>query len=128
MSTAKVKVLIVEDEPMLAEMYSTKFTMEGFAVEKALDGAAGLEKAKLTKPDVILLDIIMPKLDGFSVLKSLKEDPALKDLPVILLTNLGQEEDIRKGKKLGANDYFVKANHSPQEIVEKVRTILSRSS
>ncbi len=124
MPTGKPRVLIVEDEQMLAEMYSTKFAMEGFEVAKALDGAAGLEQARAVNPDIILLDIIMPKLDGFAALKELKADANLKRTPVILLTNLGQEDDIRKGKQLGADDYFVKANHSPQEIVEKVRAVL----
>lgn len=113
---------------MLADMYATKFSMEGFAVEKGHDGVDALEKVKVMKPDIILLDIIMPKLDGFSVLKELKTDPNLKNVPVILLTNLGQDDDVKKGKKLGADDYFVKANHSPQEIVEKVRIQLAKHS
>lgn len=124
MPRRKPTVLIIEDEAMLAEMYATKFAMEGFAVDKALDGAAGLAKIKDLQPDIVLLDIIMPKLDGFAVLKSIRADPALKQTPVILLTNLGQDDDIRKGKKLGADDYFVKANHSPQEVVDKVKAIL----
>lgn len=119
-------ILIVEDEPMLADMYATKFSMEGFAVEKGGDGVEALAKARAVKPDIILLDIIMPKLDGFSVLKELKADAKLKSVPVILLTNLGQDDDVRKGKQLGADDYFVKANHSPQEIVEKVRALLAK--
>lgn len=127
MPNGKLKLLIIEDEQMLAEMYATKFSMEGFAVTQAHDGAAGLAKAREILPHVILLDIIMPKLDGFTVLKELKSDAATKSIPVILLTNLGQDDDIRKGKKLGADDYFVKANHSPQEIVEKVRAVLKRA-
>ncbi|MBI3115228.1 MAG: response regulator [Candidatus Kerfeldbacteria bacterium] len=126
MALAKTRVLIVEDEQMLAEMYATKFSMEGYTAETANDGQAGLEAAKRATPDIILLDIIMPKLDGFSTLQQLKADPALKNVPVVLLTNLGQDDDIKKGKQLGADDYFVKANHSPQEVVEKVRTILKR--
>lgn len=122
----KPKVLIVEDEPMLAEMYATKFTMEGFEVVTAHDGASGLKAAKEGPPAVILLDIIMPKLDGFAVLKQLKQDAALKTIPVILLTNLGQEDDIKRGKELGADDYYVKADHSPQEVVEKARAFLKR--
>ncbi len=124
--TPPTKILIVEDEPMLADMYATKFSMEGFAVEKGYDGVEALRKARAVKPDIILLDIIMPKLDGFSVLKELKSDAHLQSVPVILLTNLGQDDDVEKGKKLGADDYFVKANHSPQEIVEKVRALLAK--
>lgn len=124
MASKKVTVLIVEDEKMLAEMYATKFTMEGFEAATANDGAAGLEKAKSIHPDIILLDVIMPKLDGFAVLKELRDDGTLKKTPVILLTNLGQDEDVKKGKELGATDYFVKANHTPAEVVLKVKDVL----
>lgn len=109
---------------MLAEMYATKFTMEGFKVVTANDGASGLQAALADRPAVILLDIIMPKLDGFAVLKQLKQNPSLKTVPVILLTNLGQEDDIKRGKELGADDYYVKADHSPQEVVEKARAFI----
>lgn len=121
----KTSILIVEDEKMLAEMYATKFEMEGFIVDKAFDGVNGLEKARKVKPKIILLDIIMPKLDGFAVLKELRADDDFKKTPIVLLTNLGQEDDIEKGKKLGATDYFVKANHTPTDVVQKVRDILS---
>lgn len=109
---------------MLADMYTTKFSMEGFDAANAPDGMAGLVKAKEMKPDIILLDVIMPKLDGFGTLKEIRQDEKLKDVPVILLTNLGQDEDIKKGKKLGATDYFVKANHTPAEVVAKVQSVL----
>ncbi|MBI5467336.1 MAG: response regulator [Candidatus Kerfeldbacteria bacterium] len=124
MAKTKITVVLVEDEKMLADMYATKFAMEGFNAHKANDGAAGLEVIRDVKPDIILLDIIMPKIDGFGVLKMLKDDAALKDIPVILLTNLGQDEDIKKGKELGAADYFVKANHTPAEVVTKVKQVL----
>jgi DNA-binding response OmpR family regulator len=124
MAEHKLKVAIVEDEKMLADMYVTKFMMEGFTAEKANDGAAGLELIKKFKPDIVLLDIIMPKIDGFAVLKMLQDDEATQGIPVILLTNLGQDEDIKRGKKLGARDYFVKANHTPAEVVNKVKEVL----
>lgn len=117
----KFKVLLIEDEEMLANMYETKFQNEGFVIKKALDGESGLKSALEDKPDMILLDIIMPKLDGFSVLKNLKDNPQTKNIPVILLSNLGQEEDIKKGKEMGASGYLVKANLTPAEVVEKVR-------
>lgn len=120
-SKKKIKVLIVEDEETLSQMYSMKFDKEGFDVETALDGAVAIDKAKSFKPDIILLDIILPGLDGFSVLESLKAEKALEKVPVIMLTNLGQSEDVKKGKKLGAVDYLVKANCTPMEVVEKVR-------
>ena len=121
---AETKILLIEDEKMLAEMYRTKFNNEGFKIDVAFDGEEGLRAAKAEKPDLILLDIILPKLDGFLVLKELRDDLALKKTPVILLSNLGQDEDIKKGKKLGATDYFVKANHTPAEIVDKVKEVL----
>lgn len=120
------KILLIEDEKMLAEMYQTKFTTDGYDIDLAFDGEEGLKAAKAEKPEVILLDIILPKLDGFLVLKELKNDPSTKKIPVILLSNLGQDEDIKKGKKLGADDYFIKANHTPAEIVEKVKYLLSK--
>jgi len=122
----KSKILLVEDEKMLADMYVTKFSKEGLSVMRAEDGARGLELAKKHIPDVVLLDIILPKLDGFAVLKELKNDPQLSDVHILLLTNLGQDEDVEKGKKLGADDYFIKANHTPAEIVEKVKYLLSK--
>ncbi|MFH1598479.1 MAG: response regulator [Patescibacteria group bacterium] len=121
---AEQKILLIEDEKMLAEMYRTKFAKEGYKIDLAFDGDEGIRAAKAEKPDIILLDIILPKLDGFLVLKELKDDPVTKNIPVVLLSNLGQDEDIKKGKSLGANDYFVKANHTPAEIVDKVRSVL----
>ncbi len=122
----KTKVLVIEDERMLTEMYATKFLMEGFEVDKAFDGAEGLQKARTAKADIILLDIIMPKLDGFAVLKEIKKDAQLNQTPVLLLTNLGQDDDIKKGKELGADDYFVKSNHTPADVVAKVKELLSQ--
>jgi DNA-binding response OmpR family regulator len=122
----KTKVLVVEDEKMISDMYKTKFEMGDYKVIQASDGREGLDMAKEMKPDIILLDIIMPKLDGFVVLQELKKDTATKDIPVILLTNLGQEDDVKKGKELGADDYFVKANHSPADVVKKVESILKK--
>ncbi|KKT90984.1 MAG: Response regulator [Parcubacteria group bacterium GW2011_GWF2_45_11] len=124
MKDQKPKVLLIEDEEMLSNMYEAKFTKEGFDIKKALDGETGLELMKTHKPDLVLLDIIMPKLDGFSVLKKIKEDPATKNVPVILLTNLGQDEDVKKGNNLGAAGYLVKANLTPAQVVDKVKEYL----
>ncbi|MFH1171730.1 MAG: response regulator [bacterium] len=118
------RILLIEDDQMISTMYQTKFTMEGKTIDVAADGATGLEKARSMRPDVILLDIILPKLDGFTVLKELKADATTKKIPVILLTNLGQDGDVKKGKDLGADDYFIKSNHTPAEIVAKVKEIL----
>ncbi len=121
---ASQRVLLVEDDEMLHTMYTQKFTKEGYEVLSGYNGAEGIKIAEAEKPDVILLDIIMPKMDGFVALKKLKKNDATKDIPVILLTNLGQEEDIRKGKELGAADYFIKANHTPQEVVDKAKEVM----
>ncbi len=123
MSTSK-KVLIIEDEESLAQMYQTKFEHENYEVVVAADGSEGIEKAKKEKPDIILLDIILPKKDGFMVLKELKAEKGTADIKVIMLTNLGQDEDVVKGKKLGAIDYLVKANLTPAQLVDKVAEYL----
>jgi len=126
MPDKKMKILLVEDEEMLANMYEVKFQNEGFDLIKALDGMQGLELAKKEKPDFILLDIIMPKMDGFSVLKALKDEPTTKDVPVMLLTNLGQEEDVKRGKELGSVGYLVKANVTPSEVVDAVKKEIAK--
>ena len=115
------KILLVEDEEMLANMYQVKFQNDGFHLIKAANGEEGLALADKEKPDMILLDVIMPKMDGFTVLKRLKENPNTKNIPVLLLTNLGQDEDIKKGNELGAVGYLVKANITPSEVVAKVK-------
>lgn len=119
-----ILVLLIEDDTFLANIYKTKFEMERFKISIADNGEAGLEEAKKKRPDVILLDILLPKLDGFAVLEKLKADQSLKDVPVILLTNLGQKDDVEKGLELGASDYLIKAHFKPSEVVEKVRKVL----
>lgn len=121
------KILLVEDDEMLHGMYVQKFKNQGFEVVSSYNGADGIKLAETEKPDIILLDIIMPKMDGFVALKKLKSNDVTKDIPVILLTNLGQEEDVKKGQELGAKDYFIKANHTPQEVVDKVKSVLNQT-
>ena len=98
--------------------------MEGYQVIVAMDGEVGLNYAKTKNPDLILLDILLPKMDGFSVLKEIKADEKSKNIPVILLTNLGQKDDVSKGLELGAVDYLIKAHFKPSETVGKVRKII----
>ena len=121
----KIKVLIVEDDTFLAGIYANKFEKEGFAVSLAADGELGLKLVKKEMPDIVLLDILLPKLDGFEVLEKLKADPALRAIPIVLLTNLGQKEDVDKGLKLGAADYLIKAHFMPAETVDKVKKVLA---
>ncbi|OGY91684.1 MAG: hypothetical protein A3H70_01455 [Candidatus Komeilibacteria bacterium RIFCSPLOWO2_02_FULL_48_11] len=122
-----IKILLMEDETMLSSMYQTKFKNEGLVVATAPDGEAGLAKAKAEQFDIVLVDIIMPKLDGFAALKELRSLEQYKTTPIILLTNLGQEEDIKKGQSLGATDYLVKANFTPSQVAAKIKEILSQS-
>ncbi|HTK04312.1 MAG TPA: response regulator [Candidatus Eisenbacteria bacterium] len=120
-----VKVLIVDDDAFLSGIYATKLELEGFLVVTARDGEEGLKAAMREKPDLILLDVLMPKLDGFEVLKRLKADPETKPTPVIMLTNLGQKEDIEKGISDGAVDYLIKAHFVPAEAVDKIKKVLN---
>lgn len=122
------RILLVEDDSFLAGMYVTKLTLEGLSVELATDGAKGLKMAQEMKPDIILLDIILPKMSGFEVLKKLKDSADTKDIPVLLLTNLGQKEDVEKGLKLGAADYLIKAHFLPDEVVSKILATLRGKS
>ncbi|MDD5291219.1 MAG: response regulator [Patescibacteria group bacterium] len=117
----KKKILIVEDDQMICSMYKTKFEADGFACLVANDGPAGLETAKKEKPNLIMLDVMLPQLDGFSILKDLKADSKTKGIPVIMLTNLGTDEDKKKGETLGAADYWVKASLTPAEISKKIK-------
>ena len=120
------KVLIIEDDSFLSDMYNTKFTAEGFDVTLAQDGEDGLNilDGGLV-PDVILLDIVMPKMDGIEVLGKIKKMDNIKDVPVVMLTNLGQKEEIEKAMQMGAKDYLIKANFIPSEVVKKVTEILN---
>ncbi|OIP79392.1 MAG: response regulator [Parcubacteria group bacterium CG08_land_8_20_14_0_20_48_21] len=124
MSKKKFRILIIEDDDMLREMYVVKFEKSGFEVAQATEGAEGLDLAKKQKPDIILLDIILPKIDGFMVLQAMKDTEKLKEVPVMLLTNLGQESDRKRGEILGAVDYVVKSNVTPAQVEEKIRKIL----
>lgn len=121
------KILIIEDDKFLRELIARKLTGENFEIAEAVDGENGLKMVKEEKPDLILLDLILPGIDGFEVLAKMKEDPALASIPVIILSNLGQREDVERGLKLGAVDYLVKAHFTPNEIIAKVKAILKQS-
>lgn len=120
------KVLLVEDEQTLQDMYHIKLEKEGFTVVTAGDGATAIELAKKENPDIILLDVILPKMDGFAVLEQIRKVKPLAKTPIIMLTNLGQKEDIAKGKKFGATDYLVKANTTPADIANKVASLVGK--
>lgn len=125
MAETTVNVLLVEDDDFLSNIYKTKFEMEKFKVTWAGNGEEGLEAARKKKFDIILLDILMPKMDGFAVLEELKKDENTRNVPVILLTNLGQKDDVERGLEMGAVDYLIKAHTKPSETVEKVKSVLN---
>ncbi|MFC1789458.1 PleD family two-component system response regulator [Patescibacteria group bacterium] len=118
------RILIVEDDKFLRDLISQKLIKEGYDIEQAVDGEEGIKKAKEIKPALVLLDLILPGIDGFEVLTKIKEDPATNQVPVIILSNLGQREDVEKGLKLGAADYLVKAHFTPGEIIAKMKKIM----
>ena len=111
----------MEDDEFLAELYATKLKLEDYEVALATDGEKGLKMIKEKNPDLILLDIILPKMDGFEILKAMKGDKELKNIPVILLTNLSQKDEVKRGLDLGANDYLIKAHFMPSEVVKKIK-------
>lgn len=118
-------ILIVEDDQFLASAYLTKFKNEHIQTTLARDGQEALTILETLLPDLILLDLVMPIKDGFAVLSDLKESERLKAIPVIIASNLGQEEEIQKGLAMGAVDYIVKSNTTLDEIVLKIRNLLA---
>lgn len=120
-----VKVLITEDDPLMSRMYQKIFTFEGYEVIMAKDGEEGLEKAKTEKPTIILLDVMMPKMNGLQMLEKLKLDPESKSIPVIMLTNLAGEKDAETALSKGAVKYIVKSEYEPKQVVNMVKEILS---
>jgi DNA-binding response OmpR family regulator len=123
---AKTKILLVEDDEVLSKVVDEELNEAGFESFRALDGEAGLQLAKEKRPDLILLDILLPKKNGFDVLESLKKSMDTEKIPVIVLTMLGSDEDIKKGLRLGAADYMVKSQHALPEIIEKVKDFFAK--
>lgn len=119
-----MKVLIIEDETALARVLQEKFEWEKYEVKTAPNGEDGEELIKSFRPDIVLLDLILPRKSGFDVLDAMKKDPEVADIPVIILSNLGEDSDIKKAIQMGASDYFVKAQHPISEVVEKVKAAL----
>lgn len=127
MSDKKISILLVEDDSFISSMYRTKLSNLQYAVEVIEDGEEAwtrLQKSPL--PDLLLLDVVLPKRDGFEILEGLKKNEQTKHIPVILLTNLGQKPDVERGLALGANDYIIKAHFTPTEVVEKIRKLLNK--
>ena len=123
-----MKILIVEDEEALRKVLQEKLERDGFETFAAKDGIEGWDMAKSQNPDIILLDLILPKRNGFDVLGMLKQDPELQNIPVFVLSNLAEDENLKKALRMGAEDYFVKSQHPINEIVEKVKDRLLQQS
>ena len=122
----KKLVLLVDDDLTLREMYDERLKTEGFEIDQATNGSEAIQKAKARKPAVVLLDIMMPKVNGFDVLKMMRADQDLKDVPIIILTALIQDVDRAQGKKLGADDYIVKSETMPGEVITKIKGVLGQ--
>ncbi|MEO5927914.1 MAG: response regulator transcription factor [Patescibacteria group bacterium] len=125
---AKQHILLIEDDGFLASIYAQKLELEGFDVSLATNGEDGLRLAMKDIPDMILLDLVMPKLNGFEVLERLKQDDATKTVPVLILTNLGQREDVERCMQLGAAGYVIKAHSLPHETIAKVKELLGKKA
>lgn len=118
------RILLIEDDPFLVDIYTTKIKELDFSVDVANDGEEGLRKLKEKDFDLLMLDIVLPRLDGWQVLKQISEEEKLKNLKVIILSNLGQKEEVEKGLKLGAVKYLIKAHYTPAEVVEEIKRVL----
>jgi DNA-binding response OmpR family regulator len=118
------KVLVVEDDRFLRELITQKLSREGYDVSEAVDGEDGVKKAEEKRPEIILMDLILPGIDGFEAITRIKANPELEDIPIIILSNLGQRDDVERGLKLGATDFLIKAHFTPGEIIEKIEKVL----
>lgn len=114
------KILIIEDEEIICDILSSKLRSEGYEISSAKDGESGLEKIKRLRPDLVLLDIIMPKMNGFFVLEQKSLDATIAKIPVIIISNSGQPVEIERAKTLGAKDWLVKADFDPEQVIDKV--------
>ncbi|NCN07127.1 response regulator transcription factor [Candidatus Falkowbacteria bacterium] len=124
MSKKKIKALLVEDDQMIVQMYKIRMEDEGWEVFTTDRGSEAMKLAKAEKPDIILLDIILPEVDGFSILKDLRSDTTTKKIPVMMLTNLGQESDQNKGQEIGVEGYLIKSQHTPGDVITKIESLL----
>lgn len=122
------KILIAEDDKFLSNAYRVKLVKEGFDIKIAADGREVLQFLTEFSPDVIILDLVMPGMDGFAVLQEMKKNDVYKNIPVIVASNLGQKEDLERAKALGAVDYVIKNDLSMSELIAKIRAILPQSS
>lgn len=114
------RILLVEDEEIMIDLLQKKLTQEGYEISVARDGEEGLKAMKEEKPDLILLDIIMPKMGGFEVMEEMQKNKELKEIPIIVISNSGQPVELSRAQKLGAKDWLIKTEFDPQEVLDKV--------
>ena len=126
MSTTKIKIAIIEDDIAIVQMYRTKFETEGYDVETAGDGQTGLELIESFEPDIILLDLMMPNMNGLDMLKTLRGQPGGQDAKVVVLTNMGDTETATRVFKMSADDYIVKAEMTPKQVAERIKLLLDK--
>lgn len=119
------KILLAEDDPFIIDIYTTKLKQANLEVEVVNEGDEVLEKARKQKPDLLLLDIVLPTMNGWEILRAIRESEDLKDLPVVILSNLYQKDEVEKGLKFGALKYLIKAHYTPSEVVEEVKKVLA---
>jgi two-component system alkaline phosphatase synthesis response regulator PhoP len=126
-TTGKGKILIIEDDASFRRVYHDMFETAGYQVLVAENGELGWDLAKAEKPDLVMLDLVLPGLNGFEVLKYIRGDSETKNIPIIITTALGEQDDIRKGIELGANDYLVKGFFTPREVLAKIRAVFTQA-
>ena len=117
------KILLVEDDPLLIDIYTTKLKQVGFELDVEEDGDRVFDHAQKNQPDVILLDIVLPHTDGWEILEKLQQEDSTKHIPIFVLSNLGQKEEIEKGLRLGATKYLIKAHYTPSEVVGEIEQL-----
>lgn len=123
----KKKILIMEDDPFIAKMYVKKLIKQGYIAKQADNGIEGIDMMQIFLPDLVMLDIIMPQMDGFEVIRKLKQDKKFNKIPIIVLSNLGEREHIEKCLALGADDYIIKAHFTPEEAIARIKKILNKN-
>ncbi len=121
---AKKKILLVEDDSLIVEIYTTRLKEAGFEIESEIDGEGAIRKLKEKEFDLVLLDIVLPNLTGFEFLERIRNKEKLKNVKVLILSNLGQKTDVERAERLGAIKYLIKANYTPSEVVEEIKKIL----
>ena len=127
-ATGGKKVLVVEDDSLLQDMLAQQLSKDNWGVSYAKDGEKAIELARSEKPDIILLDLMLPGVSGYDILAQLKKDPELMRIPVIILSNLGQQEDMDKGLQLGAADFMIKSNFTLDEVSAKMKGLLEKGA